>query len=68
MAEAQKLEQTFSSPKSIQCGDGRMVLGMLPKVVLGIAQEGLEVHAGAPDLATDIEITIEFQLFIRQAY
>jgi hypothetical protein len=45
-----------------------VVLGdVLPKVVLRVVQEALELYAGFSDPVLNVEIGVVFELFVRQA-
>jgi hypothetical protein len=44
-----------------------MLGGVLPKIVLGVVSEPLELYAGFSDPVLNIEIGVVFELFVRQA-
>jgi len=68
VAGPQIAEEAFSPRVSVPSAEGRVPLGILLKVVVGVVQEALEVHAGLPDRATDVEVAVVFKFLIGKAW
>jgi hypothetical protein len=64
VAEPQITAEAFAPDVSVPSADGRVPLGIFLKVVFGVIQEALEIHAGPADRATDVEISVVLKLLI----
>jgi hypothetical protein len=67
MPDPEVAAETLSPAPSILIARGVMLRGVLPKVVLGVVQEALELYAGSSDPVLNVEIGVVFELFVRQA-
>ncbi len=67
MPDPEVAAETLSPAPSILIARDVMLGGVLPKVVLGVVQEALELYAGSSDRVLNVEIGVVFELFVRQA-